>query len=277
MQRDDRLARARPALHDDDPGQLGADDLVLFHLDGGDDVGELPRARLLQRRDQRAVALDLALVERLGRRAEQLVVDAEQHAAAAGEVAAPAQAHRIAARSPGRTTRPRGPASRRPPGRGARRPRRGARCSSSRWDARRPRLRPVSAPCRSGRRSAPGRPAPAVPTGRRPGPTSRHARGGSGTCPPASSPPRVATILRLASIPRGTRRRDPGTPAPPRARDGSPHILLLPTPQCSRTPSAEKGVQQFIAATLTAKEGCARDRCDLPDHSGGVDVVSCRP
>ena len=37
---DDGLAGAGPALHDEDAGQLGADDLVLLALDGGDDVGE---------------------------------------------------------------------------------------------------------------------------------------------------------------------------------------------------------------------------------------------
>ena len=242
VQRHHRLAGARTALHDDDPGQLRADDLVLFHLDGGDDVGELARPRLLERRDQRAVALDLALVERLGRRAEQLVVDAEQDAPAAGEVTTPPQTHRIA---PGRPVE--GLGDRSPPvddhrvavlvGHGE-----AADVVALARTLGRRRLAPTSARCRSGRRSTRGRRAPDAPAGRRPGPTSRHARGGSGTCPPASSRPRAAGILRLASIPRGTRRRDRDTPAPPRARDGSPHDAPAADPACrSATPSAEKG------------------------------------
>ena len=40
VQGDDGLAGARAALHDEHAGQLGADDLVLLALDGGDDVAE---------------------------------------------------------------------------------------------------------------------------------------------------------------------------------------------------------------------------------------------
>ena len=54
VQRHDGLAGARAALHDQDPGQLGPDDLVLLALDGGDDVAEPAGAGRLERRQERA-------------------------------------------------------------------------------------------------------------------------------------------------------------------------------------------------------------------------------
>jgi hypothetical protein len=99
---DDRLARARAALDHEHAGQVGPDDLVLLALDGGDDVGEATGAHLLEGGDQAALPADLAAVvdhvelaaQQAGRLAEQLVLDAEQLAAAGGEVAAAHQAHR---------------------------------------------------------------------------------------------------------------------------------------------------------------------------------------
>ena len=58
VQGDDRLAGAGAALHDEDAGQLGADDLVLLALDGGDDVGEAAGAAGLEGGDEGAVAGD---------------------------------------------------------------------------------------------------------------------------------------------------------------------------------------------------------------------------
>ncbi len=49
-----RLPRTGPALHDEDPGQRRADDLVLLALDGADDVAHLARPRLAQRGEERA-------------------------------------------------------------------------------------------------------------------------------------------------------------------------------------------------------------------------------
>ena len=108
VERDDGLAGAGPALHDEHPGQLGADDLVLLALDRGDDVGEAAGASLLERGDERAPAADLAALvdhgelaaEQPGRLAEELVLDGEQLAAAGGEVAAAHEAHRLAAGGP---------------------------------------------------------------------------------------------------------------------------------------------------------------------------------
>ncbi len=48
VQGDDGLAGARAALHDEHTRHVGPDDLVLFALDGGDDVGEPARARRLE-------------------------------------------------------------------------------------------------------------------------------------------------------------------------------------------------------------------------------------
>ena len=108
VERDDGLAGAGAALHDEHAGQLGADDLVLLALDRGDDVGQPPGAGLLEGGDQRAAAADLAAVvdhrelaaEQPGRLAEELVLDAEELAAPGGEVAAADEAHRLAAGGP---------------------------------------------------------------------------------------------------------------------------------------------------------------------------------
>ncbi|MEZ5207105.1 MAG: hypothetical protein R2690_09045 [Acidimicrobiales bacterium] len=87
MQRHDGLARPRTALHHEHAGQLGADDLVLFALDGGDDVTELAGAGRLERRDQCAMPLEggtaVVVVDAEGRQgiAEELVFDAQQVAA----------------------------------------------------------------------------------------------------------------------------------------------------------------------------------------------------
>ncbi len=117
VQGDDGLAGARPALHDEDAGQLGPDDLVLLALDGGDDVGEAAGAAGLEGGDERAVAGDAPLVdggaaavaEGRGGVAEQLVLDAEEGAAPGGEVAAAGQAHGLAAGRPVEGLGDRGP------------------------------------------------------------------------------------------------------------------------------------------------------------------------
>ena len=53
---DHGLAGARPALHHEHTGLRRPDDLVLFALDGGDDVAERPRAATFERRQQRRIA-----------------------------------------------------------------------------------------------------------------------------------------------------------------------------------------------------------------------------
>ena len=52
VQRHRRLARPGAALHDEHPGEVGPDDLVLLPLDGRDDVPHEPRAGPLQHRQQ---------------------------------------------------------------------------------------------------------------------------------------------------------------------------------------------------------------------------------
>ena len=95
VERHHRLAGAGPALHHQHAGQRRADHLVLLALDGRHDVGQLARAAFLQCRHQRAVPLHRAVVQRLGRRAEQFVVHAQQRSTPDGEVAATNQAHRV--------------------------------------------------------------------------------------------------------------------------------------------------------------------------------------
>ena len=56
VERDDRLAGAGSALHDEHPGLRAADDLVLLALDGGDDVAELSGAATFERSEQGGVA-----------------------------------------------------------------------------------------------------------------------------------------------------------------------------------------------------------------------------
>jgi len=101
VQGDHGLARARSPLDDEDAGERGADDLVLLALDGGDDVAEASGPGGLQRGDEGAVtgdgAVGLLAVHAL-ELAEDLVLHGQQGPAAGGEVPAPAQAHRLAAR-----------------------------------------------------------------------------------------------------------------------------------------------------------------------------------
>ena len=88
VQRDRGLAGARPALHDERAAELGPDDRILLGLDGGDDVGHAPGPLGGECRHQRGLALQLQPVgvEELG--VEHLVVDPDDLAALAGQVAA---------------------------------------------------------------------------------------------------------------------------------------------------------------------------------------------
>ena len=113
VQRHDRLAGSRAALHHQHPGLWAADDLVLLGLDGGDDVAELAGAASFQCGEQRAVAAEAGvgaettLSNRWRREsvvvadaevafAEQLVLQTQQGAALHGEVPASGEAHRLA-------------------------------------------------------------------------------------------------------------------------------------------------------------------------------------
>ena len=84
----DRLARPGSALDHEDARQRGADDLVLFALDGRDDVAEATRAGLLHGGGKRHLAFEHRPVEILASAvAEELVLDAEQCSASGREVA----------------------------------------------------------------------------------------------------------------------------------------------------------------------------------------------
>ena len=105
MQRDDGLAGARAALHDEHALVRRADDDVLLSLDGGDDVAELSAAALAQRRQERALAAKLRSVAQtvVGpdaevALAEEFVFDGGQPAAVDHEVPAAHQPHRLATR-----------------------------------------------------------------------------------------------------------------------------------------------------------------------------------
>ena len=100
VQRDDRLARARTTLHDQDPGQRRADDLVLLRLDRGDDVAELTGARLFERSDQRARADQPVVAVTVAISVEELVLDPDERAALEGEVTAAGETHRGTAGRP---------------------------------------------------------------------------------------------------------------------------------------------------------------------------------
>ena len=103
VQRDHRLAGTGAALHDEHALVRGANDDVLFRLDGGDDVAELPAAALAQRRQQHALAAQLRLVEAVVFAdaevvlAEEFVFDRHQGATLHEKVPASHELHGVAA------------------------------------------------------------------------------------------------------------------------------------------------------------------------------------
>ncbi len=140
MQRHDGLAGAGAALHDQQAGQLGADDLVLLALDGGDDVGEPSGASRLDGGEQRAAAGELVpravtvgvagleLQRRSPNSSSSMPSSWRPLVAKCRRRASPS----ARARWPGRRARPPAPASPRPPAPGPRRTPPGARCRRSR-------------------------------------------------------------------------------------------------------------------------------------------------
>ena len=100
VQRNDRLAGAGAALHEQHARHRGTDDLVLLALDGGDDVAESTGAARFDGRDQRSLASHFAFARRIGQFAEEFVVDTEQGAAAGGEVTPALDTHRFATGGP---------------------------------------------------------------------------------------------------------------------------------------------------------------------------------
>ncbi len=102
VERDRGLAGARAALDDEQAGERRTDDLVLFALDGGDDVGHLAGAGPVEGGQQRGRAADRQLADQelapgpvpgvaLGAlldptRAEALVLDSDHLAPVEGEV-----------------------------------------------------------------------------------------------------------------------------------------------------------------------------------------------
>ncbi|MEJ7720635.1 MAG: hypothetical protein WKF58_09390 [Ilumatobacteraceae bacterium] len=106
VQRDDGLAGAGSALHDQHTGLWRADDLVLLALDRGHDVAERSRAAALERRQQRRVATQsragcpvvgepVVLPDAEVAGAEEFVFQAEQRPSLDGEVPPPGQTHRL--------------------------------------------------------------------------------------------------------------------------------------------------------------------------------------
>ena len=97
-----RLARAGPALHYEHPGQRRPDDLVLFGLDGGDDVAHTAGVRPAQGGHEHARAAEPERLRRpLGTaRSEKFVLDVEQVPAFGEEMPTAAQAHGVGARGP---------------------------------------------------------------------------------------------------------------------------------------------------------------------------------
>ena len=96
VQRDRGLARTRAAPDHEHAVDVGADRLVLLGLDGGDDVAHAAGAVLLERGEQRAFAGDPESFVFHRDLVEDLVVEAGDLAALAGdEVAAPHHRHRL--------------------------------------------------------------------------------------------------------------------------------------------------------------------------------------
>ncbi len=75
VEADGRLARARSALHGEQLGERGPDDLVLLGLDGGDDVEHLAGARPLELCQQRVAAPQPGRRHVVARAAEEVVGD----------------------------------------------------------------------------------------------------------------------------------------------------------------------------------------------------------
>ncbi len=110
VQRDRRLAGTRAALHNKNATERAANDLVLFPLDGGDDVAHTPRSGSGQRREKSRGAREarsepdhpellggVAGGSAVGGVAEQLVFEIENPAALGEEVTPPGEAHRLRA------------------------------------------------------------------------------------------------------------------------------------------------------------------------------------
>ncbi len=103
VQGDGRLAGARPALDDQDPGQRAPDDLVLFPLDGGDDVPHAAAAGPLEGGQEHGRSRQAGAEPPVGipaGPAEQLVFEIDDAAAFGQEVAAAGQVHGVGARGP---------------------------------------------------------------------------------------------------------------------------------------------------------------------------------
>ena len=118
MQRHHRLSGAGATLYHENPGLWRSDDLVLFGLNGGNDVTQLSGATALDRRHERAVSAQSTGVHESARTvpthvetpgqtlvvsdaevslAEQFVLDPEQGGTLDHEVSAAGQTHGLAA------------------------------------------------------------------------------------------------------------------------------------------------------------------------------------
>ena len=101
MQRHGGLAGARPALDDQDAGQVGADHPVLLGLDGGDDVAHPAGPALPQGGQQGGVTVEGGLLGlRQGVEVEHLVVEADDLPAVGQQVPAADDALGVGGRGP---------------------------------------------------------------------------------------------------------------------------------------------------------------------------------
>ena len=137
VEADRGLAGAGPSLHGEHAGQRRPDHLVLFQLDGGDDVEHHAGAGPLELGQERVTAAQAHVAELLGAGAEDVVGDRQHAARLHHEVTATDQTASCPRDALGRRARPPVCATRRPRGRRARPRRGGARCTSARRRSRR--------------------------------------------------------------------------------------------------------------------------------------------
>jgi hypothetical protein len=98
VQRDDGLARARPAVDDERTGGSRADDGVLVGLDGAEDVAHPRRPGAAQARDERGLVVERGGVPLELVRGEHLVPVVADPAAGPAVSAPAGQPHRVAVR-----------------------------------------------------------------------------------------------------------------------------------------------------------------------------------
>ena len=95
MEADSRLPRSRPALHGEQLGQRGPDDLVLLGLNGGDDVEHLAGAGPLELGQKRVAAPQPGRGGVVARPAEEVVGDRHDALAVDHDLPPPGEAQGV--------------------------------------------------------------------------------------------------------------------------------------------------------------------------------------